>query len=143
MIADLARRRSLPYALMALLLLACGGPRSRMLSETEAEGEVERALELIAELPSWYGTRTFDVSRHFTDADVRAYVETARALRALEPESVRTAYQLIMDWAHGEGIHPADVFSADLYVLNRILFAAPEKVPQAEARDFADTAARQ
>lgn len=111
-----------------------------MLAEGEAEGEVERALELIAGLPSWSATRTRDGRRQLTDADARACIETARALRALEPESGRTATQLTLDRAHGAGIHPADIFSAGRYVLDRVLFAALAKVPQAEARDFADHA---
>lgn len=119
------------------LLWACGGPRSRLLAETDAEGEVADALALIAELPDWDRTRSRDEGEWFTADDVRAYVETAQALRAMDPESVRAAYRIYVDWAAEQPITSAGHPTHVLFILDRVLFAIPMRVPWGEQRYFA------
>lgn len=131
------RRRVWLLLFASLLLWACGGPRSRLLAEADAEGEVADALALIVELPDWDRTRTRDEDQWFTADDVRTYVETARVLRAMDPDNVRAAYRIYVDWAAEQpdeiDVHPTHV----LFVLDRVLFALPGSAPREEARFFA------
>lgn len=128
-----------PALLVGLVLLACGGPRARMLDETDAEGETALALQLIAELPSWWKTRPLH-AEGFAAADVRAYVDTAQTLRGLDPENLRAAYVELVAWLDRQDAGTRREVGADLYVLDRILFAVPDGVPSSEARYFADHA---
>lgn len=131
-------RRVWLLLLACVFAWACGGPRSRLLAETEAEGEVAEALALIAELPDWSRTRTYVEDDWFTEDDVRAYVEAARAMRAMDPENVRAAYRIYVDWAAGQPFHGAHHLTNVLFVLDRVLFDLPVKVPWEERRYFAD-----
>lgn len=133
-----------PAALLALaaLLCACGGPRERMVAETDAVGEVEQTLELIAALPSWERTRSYDRDAHFTEAEVRVYVDSARVLSGFDPANVSAGIEAAMAWADGEGWGVAMALEADLYVLNRVMFAVPERIPLEEARFFVNLGRR-
>lgn len=136
MIAERACR-ALTVFLLAALLVACGGPRSRMVAESDADGEVEQALELIAALPEWNLTRSLDPNSRFGEAEVRSYVEAARLLSTFDPANVREAYGLALAWAKSEGdLSTLHAVEGDLYVLSRVLFAVPARVAHEEARYF-------
>lgn len=129
---------TLASLLVVALLVACGGPRSRMVAEADVDGEVEQALEVIAALPEWNQTRSLDPSSRFGEAEVRSYVEAARLLSTFEPTNVREAYGLALDWARSEGdLSTVHAVEGDLYVLSRVLFAVPSRVAHEEARYFA------
>lgn len=139
MIVDLLGRLRWSLLIAGVCLLACGGPRARLLDETDAEGETALALQLIAELPSWWATRPLH-AQSLTPADVRTYADAARTLRTLDPESVRAAYVELMAWLDRQDPGTRREIGADLYVLDRILFAVPDRVSSSEARYFVDHA---
>lgn len=142
MTAECALTRPAVLLALAALLCACGGPRERMVAEADAEGEVEQTLELIAALPPWRRTRSANAEYQFGESEVRVYVDSARVLSGFDPANVSAGIELAMAWANREGSGVAFELEADLYVLNRVMFAVPERIPLEEARFFVNLGRR-
>lgn len=116
------------WALPLALLLACGAP-----SVSGVEGEQAEAAGLMLALPAWESAWV-DGELQRPPGVFGQYLDAARVLVQMDPETVRRAMAEVLAWAEAHDRVAHGDLQARLYVLNRLLFVIPPDLVEPERR---------